>query len=128
MCSLKSLCILALSAYRTICDFKKPGIAEELESLSTNSLAMKLPSVMQEDTVRMNMPKLNCLISMGITSENVTQRFKVSHAEQDAFAVKSHQRAAEVIFGDDKLFAAKILPKQGNNAGNQDAQSRHTSL
>ncbi|MBC8071367.1 MAG: acetyl-CoA C-acyltransferase [Deltaproteobacteria bacterium] len=32
-------------------------------------------------------------ISMGLTAENVAQRFEVSRADQDAFALNSHQRA-----------------------------------
>ena len=34
---------------------------------------------------------------MGITAENVASRFEVSRAEQDAFATRSHQRAADAI-------------------------------
>jgi len=36
----------------------------------------------------------SCLMPMGITSENVAERFGVSRATQDAFAVKSHKKAA----------------------------------
>ncbi|CAL0303135.1 unnamed protein product [Lupinus luteus] len=36
----------------------------------------------------------NCLLPMGITSENVAQRFGVSRQEQDQAAVESHRRAA----------------------------------
>lgn len=86
------------------------GIAAGVESMSTNSMAMKPPTAMKLDSVRMNMESLNCLIPMGITSENVAQQFNVSRAEQDAFAVESHRRAAEATFGDDKRFAAEILP------------------
>nr|C8YNG6.1 RecName: Full=3-ketoacyl CoA thiolase 1, peroxisomal; Short=PhKAT1; Flags: Precursor [Petunia x hybrida]ACV70032.1 3-ketoacyl CoA thiolase 1 [Petunia x hybrida] len=36
----------------------------------------------------------DCLLPMGITSENVAQRFGVTRLEQDQAAVNSHQRAA----------------------------------
>jgi len=36
----------------------------------------------------------NCLLPMGITSENVANRFGVSRKEQDEAAVESHKRAA----------------------------------
>nr|AFK34605.1 unknown [Lotus japonicus] len=36
----------------------------------------------------------NCLLPMGITSENVAHRFGVSRKEQDQAAVESHRRAA----------------------------------
>jgi len=86
------------------------GIAAGVESMSTNTMTMKPPSVMNEDAVKMNMSALNCLIPMGITSENVSSRFNVTRAEQDAFAVESHRRAAEATFGADKKFAQEILP------------------
>jgi long-chain acyl-CoA synthetase len=34
-------------------------------------------------------------IGMGLTAERVAERFKVSRADQDAFALRSHQRAVE---------------------------------
>uniref|UniRef100_A0A8D3BHG9 Uncharacterized protein n=1 Tax=Scophthalmus maximus TaxID=52904 RepID=A0A8D3BHG9_SCOMX len=36
----------------------------------------------------------DCIIPMGITSENVAERFGVSREKQDAFALGSHQKAA----------------------------------
>jgi acetyl-CoA acyltransferase 1 len=35
-----------------------------------------------------------CLMSMGITSENVAERFKVTREKQDQLAFESHQKAA----------------------------------
>jgi acetyl-CoA acyltransferase 1 len=39
----------------------------------------------------------DCLLPMGITSENVATRYKVSRKEQDELAVLSHERAAAAI-------------------------------
>ncbi|KAM8878143.1 LOW QUALITY PROTEIN: 3-ketoacyl-CoA thiolase, peroxisomal [Spinachia spinachia] len=36
----------------------------------------------------------DCIIPMGITSENIAERFGVSREEQDAFALRSQQKAA----------------------------------
>ena len=36
-------------------------------------------------------------VTMGITAENVADRFQVSREEQDAFALRSHQRALEAL-------------------------------
>ncbi|KAK0615605.1 Thiolase, N-terminal domain-containing protein [Bombardia bombarda] len=36
----------------------------------------------------------DCIMPMGLTSENVAARYNVSRADQDAFAVESHVRAA----------------------------------
>jgi acetyl-CoA acyltransferase len=45
---------------------------------------------------------------MGITAENVAQRFEVSRADQDAFALQSHQRALAAI--EAGKFKAEIAP------------------
>ena len=37
--------------------------------------------------------------SMGITAENVARQFKITRADQDAFALRSHQRATAAIQG-----------------------------
>ena len=47
-------------------------------------------------------------ISMGETAENVAGRFKISRAEQEAFAVESHRRAAAAARGGH--FADEIVP------------------
>jgi len=41
----------------------------------------------------------DCLLPMGITSENVAARYRVTRAQQDELAVKSHARAAAAIKG-----------------------------
>jgi len=45
---------------------------------------------------------------MGITAENIAERFPISRQEQDEFAVLSHQRAAKAI--DEGRFKAEIAP------------------
>jgi acetyl-CoA C-acetyltransferase len=47
------------------------------------------------------------LLSMGETAENVAERYKVSRADQDAFALESHRRAAKAR---DTVFAEEIAP------------------
>jgi acetyl-CoA acyltransferase 1 len=43
-----------------------------------------------------NSPKAaNCMIPMGITSENVAEKYKIDRKTQDLFAVESHKKAAE---------------------------------
>ena len=39
----------------------------------------------------------SCLTPMGITSENVTEAYKISRERQDQFAVESHLKAAKAI-------------------------------
>jgi len=56
-------------------------------------------------------------ISMGHTAERVASRFNVSRAEQDAFAVRSHERALAAISGGrfkDEIFPVKARTFEGN--------------
>ena len=46
--------------------------------------------------------------SMGVTAENVAERYRVGRAEQDEFALRSHQRA--VAAGCEGRFADEIVP------------------
>jgi len=47
------------------------------------------------------------LLSMGETAENVAERYKVSRADQDAFALESHRRAAKAR---ETVFTEEIAP------------------
>jgi len=47
-------------------------------------------------------------LSMGLTAENVAARFEVSRGDQDAFALRSHQRAVAAIA--EGKFADEIVP------------------
>ncbi|KAJ7402090.1 3-ketoacyl-CoA thiolase B, peroxisomal [Pitangus sulphuratus] len=62
----------------------------------------------------------DCLIPMGITSENVAEKFGVSRKKQDAFALASQQKAAKAQqMG---LFKTEIVPVKTtvvDNQGNQ---------
>ena len=46
------------------------------------------------DSVIANQESADCLIPMGITSENVAADYNISRQVQDAFAAKSFQKAA----------------------------------
>ncbi|HEY9618691.1 MAG TPA: acetyl-CoA C-acyltransferase, partial [Microcoleaceae cyanobacterium] len=47
-------------------------------------------------------------ITMGLTAENVAQQFQISRADQDAFALRSHQRAIAAIAAG--RFKEEIIP------------------
>ena len=47
-------------------------------------------------------------INMGLTAEKVAEEFNVSRAEQDAFALRSHHRAAAAL--EKNLFKDEIIP------------------
>ncbi len=46
--------------------------------------------------------------NMGLTSENVAEKYNISREDQDAFAVKSNQKAAKAV--ESGLFDAEIIP------------------
>lgn len=51
-------------------------------------------------------PQVYC--TMGLTAENVTQQYGISRADQDAFALRSHQRAVAAIQAN--RFAEELIP------------------
>ncbi|KAM7419929.1 hypothetical protein PAMA_016838 [Pampus argenteus] len=81
------------------------GLACGVESMSLRS--MESPGdlssrLMDNDKAR------DCIIPMGITSENVADRFGISREKQDAFALSSQQKAARAQ--DLGLFDQEIVP------------------
>ncbi|KAE9617560.1 hypothetical protein Lal_00035143 [Lupinus albus] len=71
--------------------FYEIGIGAGLESMTANPMGWE-GSV--NPKAKMFEQAQNCLLPMGITSENVAHRFGVSRKEQDQAAVESHRRAA----------------------------------
>ncbi len=61
-------------------------------------------------------------LNMGLTAENLAQRYAISRAEQDAFAARSHRRAARAA--DAGRFAAQIVPLDIRIREGQGRQSR----
>jgi acetyl-CoA acyltransferase len=62
--------------------------------------------------------------SMGITAENVAERFSVTREDQDAFALRSHMRALDAI--QSGRFADEIVPVQVEEDV-YDAEARETT-
>lgn len=93
------------------------GIGAGLESMTLNPMAWE-GSV--NPKVKIFEQAQNCLLPMGVTSENVASRFGVSRKEQDQAAVESHRRAAAATaagkFKDEIIpVATKIVdPKTGD--------------
>ncbi|WP_328471974.1 thiolase family protein [Streptomyces sp. NBC_00448] len=74
-----------------------------------------LPRALQTHDTRLGwrltnprMPELHGVLAMGETAEEVAERYGVSRADQDAFALRSHRNAAEAR--KNGLFDAEILP------------------
>ncbi|CAL9112309.1 unnamed protein product, partial [Musa textilis] len=85
--------------------FYDTGIGAGLESMTTNSMSW-------DGSIN---PKVNafqqaqdCLLPMGITSENVAHRYGVTRQEQDQAAVNSHRKAAAATAAG--KFKEEIIP------------------
>ncbi len=105
------------------------GIAAGMESMTRNYGSRAVPQDVwpalrdsEDKNVR------DCVMPMGLTSENVARRYGVSRADQDAFAVESHRRAAAARAAG--AFDEEIAPvrtrfqevdKQGNKVGGEQA-------
>uniref|UniRef100_A0A6A7GAQ0 3-ketoacyl-CoA thiolase 2, peroxisomal-like n=1 Tax=Hirondellea gigas TaxID=1518452 RepID=A0A6A7GAQ0_9CRUS len=70
------------------------GIAAGVESMSMDTWTPN-PALVKKtrELITENQDAIDCLIPMGITSENVAEKFGVSRQEQDELAVMSHARA-----------------------------------
>lgn len=101
------------------------GVAAGMESMTRNYGSRAIP-VDLWPTLR-DSPEADvkdCIMPMGTTSEIVAKKYGVSRADQDAFAVESHARAARAQ--ESGAFAQEIVPvttpfqevdKQGNPVG-----------
>ncbi|KAK7422943.1 hypothetical protein QQZ08_009301 [Neonectria magnoliae] len=101
------------------------GIGAGMESMTRNYGSRAIPvnawPALRESP---NRHARDCVMPMGLTSENVAERYGVSRADQDALAVESHSRAARAR--SEGFFSAEIVPvttrfqevdKQGNAVG-----------
>src|SRR5690606_15403984 len=82
------------------------GVAGGLESMSMIPMGGQ-KATLHPDIVRDD-PEI--YISMGLTAENVARKFEVSRADQDAFALQSHQRALAAI--QTGRFREEVIPIQ----------------
>ncbi|KAJ4993905.1 3-ketoacyl-thiolase [Stagonosporopsis vannaccii] len=85
------------------------GIAGGMESMTRNygtrAIPVELWPEMKDSPVK---EARECIMNMGITSENVAARYNVSRADQDAFAAESQRRAASAQSSG--RFDAEIVP------------------
>jgi len=69
------------------------GLACGVETMSINPMGAFDSEI--PPSVFLNKQAKDCLMPMGITSENVAARYGVTRADQDKFAVESHLKAAK---------------------------------
>ena len=72
------------------------GIGAGMESMTRNYGSRAIPQdlwpALRESSVQ---DAQDCIMPMGLTSENVAKRYNISRADQDAFAAESHARASK---------------------------------
>ena len=95
---------IAQSAERIMAGFATAIVAGGAESMSmvqmANIRAAPNPALVETHP--------DIYLAMGLTAENVAKRWEVSREDQDAFALRSHQRAAAAI--DSGRFKDEIVP------------------
>jgi len=95
---------IALASQQIMSGMGEAIIAGGAESLSkipmSSNKFMANPVLAQEDP--------GIYTSMGLTAENVAHQFEITRADQDAFAARSHQRAAKAQ--DAGKFEKEIVP------------------
>jgi len=88
------------------------GIGGGMESMTRNYGSQAKPTVLwpklMEEGGEEKKDARDCMMSMGITSENVAKRYGVSRADQDRFAAESHQKASRAQ--KEGLFDSEIVP------------------
>ncbi|CEG43435.1 3-ketoacyl-thiolase a [Plasmopara halstedii] len=69
------------------------GIAAGVESMSLSGIGDDVPTVNWQHIGAVQ-DAMDCTVPMGITSENVAEKFNISRSEQDKLALSSHTKAA----------------------------------
>ncbi|OAP59782.1 acetyl-CoA acyltransferase [Fonsecaea erecta] len=85
------------------------GIGAGMESMTKNYGSKAIPTMLWDEL--RNSPIDNardCIMPMGLTSENVAKRYGVNRQDQDAFAAESHRRASKAQKSG--LFDSEIVP------------------
>ncbi|KAI0877378.1 Thiolase, N-terminal domain-containing protein [Hypoxylon argillaceum] len=104
--SLQSIAGAAAQIRAGACDV---AVAAGMESMTRNYGSRAVPAdVWPALRASPNRHARDCLMPMGLTSENVAARYGVSRASQDAFAVASHARAARAQAAG--FFDGEIVP------------------
>jgi acetyl-CoA acyltransferase 1 len=87
--------------------FYECGIGAGVETMSKDPFGW---SGTVSEEVKANVPSANCLIPMGMTSENVASKYYISRKAQDELAVSSHKKAAKAQ--KEGKFKQEIVPIQ----------------
>jgi len=97
---------IAIACQRIMCGFADVVVAAGVEHMTLVPMGGNKP--LPDPDLMETLPET--YITMGLTAENVAQRFNVSREDQDAFAFESHQKAIKALNED--VFKEQILPLQ----------------
>ncbi|KAF2499955.1 thiolase [Lophium mytilinum] len=99
--TLNRACASGLSAVTTIAHAIAVGsidvgIGGGMESMTRNYGSRAIPTQLWNDLKESPVKDArDCIMNMGLTAENVAERYGVNRADQDAFAARSQQKAAK---------------------------------
>jgi acetyl-CoA acyltransferase len=95
---------IAIACQRVMCGFADVVIAVGAEHMTLVPMGGNKP--LPDPDLMQTLPQT--YMTMGLTAENVAQRFQISRQDQDAFALESHQKAIKAL--KDGVFKEEILP------------------
>jgi acetyl-CoA acyltransferase len=107
--TINRFCSSGLQAIATVAERVQLGVIDCGIGGGVESMSM-VPMGGNKATLSLDLVKNHpeYYISMGLTAENVAQRFEVSREDQDAFSLESHKRAVAAI--EAGKFADEIVP------------------
>ena len=107
--TINRFCSSGLQAIATVAERVQLGVIDCGIGGGVESMSM-VPMGGNKATLSLDLVKNHpeYYISMGLTAENVAQRFEVSREDQDAFSLESHKRAVAAIEGG--KFKEEIVP------------------
>jgi acetyl-CoA acyltransferase 1 len=95
------------------------GVGAGMESMTRNYGSRAIPTQLWEELKKSPVQDAqDCIMPMGLTSENVAKRYAVSREDQDAFAVESHKRASKAQKSgafDGEIVPVKVLQSDLEN-------------
>ena len=112
-------CASSLQAITTIADSIAlgridVGIGAGMESMTRNYGLKAVPTELWPELEKSGVKDArDCIMPMGITSENVAERYGISRADQDSFGAASHTRASKAQ--EEGLFDQEIVPVSVTN-------------
>ena len=124
-------CASSLQAITTIADSialgrVSIGIGAGMESMTRNYGSKAIPTVLWPNLRNSPVKEArDCIMSMGLTSENVAERYGIDREDQDAFGAESHRKASRAQHAG--LFDSEIIPVMTSNPPEDDCQEESDS-